>query len=255
MARRKHNMKLLYLDIETTPHYGSFWNLFPKFIPISQISRPTGMLCWAAKFENEREIHFRKRTDKDHISKIWELLNEADCVCHYNGTSFDMKHLNREFALAGLGPTTHYHQIDLLKTVRSNFKLASNKLDWVSQYFGLGAKVKHAGIELWYGCERNEASDWKIMERYNKQDVRLLPKLYKFLTPWIRNHPNVGLFVDNPKSLVCPICASQGAHIQGEDFKTKTQTYNQYTCASCDTPFRERSTNKKASTFLTVRVN
>lgn len=254
MARRKHNMKMLYLDIETTPHEGTFWNLFPKYIPIGQIKSPTGMLCWAARWEGSRDVIFRSIKDKDMVETMHELLDEADCVCHYNGTSFDMKHLNREFALRGLRPPSHYHQVDLLKTVRANFKLASNKLDWVVQYFGLGAKVKHAGIELWYGCQANNPRDWKTMEKYNKMDVKLLPKLYKFLLPWIKNHPNVGLYVDNPRSEVCPICASQGKHKQVEDFVTKTHTYNQYTCVDCGTPFRERSTNKKASTFLTVRT-
>lgn len=256
MPRRRHSMKMLYLDIETTPHSGTFWNLFPKYIPIGQLDKPTELLCWAAKWEGERDVIYRSVNDIDMILKIWELVDEADCVCHYNGTSFDMKHLNREFALHGLPPPSHYHQVDLLKTVRKNFKLASNKLDFVCQYFGLGAKVKHAGIELWYGCMRGDKSDWKRMEKYNRMDVKLLPRLYKFLLPWISNHPNVGLWVDNSTSLVCPICASQGKHTQFKDYNSKTHGYDTYRCADtkCNTTFRTRSTNKKASTFLTVRT-
>lgn len=255
MPRVKSNIKMLNLDIETTPHEGTFWNLFPKYIPIGQLKKPTEMLCWAASWTGSREVIYRNWHDEDHITKMWELLEEADCVVHYNGKSFDMKHLNREFAMHKLPPPSHYFQIDLLSEVRKNFKLASNKLDYVSQYFGLGNKVKHAGIELWYGCIANDARDWKIMERYNKQDVKLLPKLYKFMLPWIKSHPNLGLLVENPTSLVCPTCASQGKHIElDSDFRTKTQTYKQYRCHNCDTTFRERSTNKKASTFLTVRT-
>ena len=255
MPRLKTPIKMLYLDIETTPHEGTFWNLFPKYIPINQLRVPTELLCWAAKWEGERDIIFKSIKDKDMVQRMWDLLNEADCVCHYNGTSFDMKHFNREFAKAGLPPPSHYAQVDLLKTVRQNFKLASNKLDYVVQYFGLGSKVKHAGMELWYGCMDDNPSDWKIMEKYNRGDVRLLPRLYKFLLPWIKNHPNLGVYVKEPKSLVCPTCASQGKHIKQDTvFATKTQTYDQYTCVKCDTPFRTRSTNKKASSFLTVRT-
>ena len=254
MPRRKHSMKMLYLDIETTPHYGTFWNLFPNFIPIGQLLKPTEMLCWAAKWEGDRDILFKSVNDGDMVEVMWDLLDEADCVCHWNGTSFDMKHLNREFIKRGLPPPSFYHQIDMLKTVRHNFKLASNKLDFVAQYFGLGAKVKHAGIELWYGCIADNKRDWDIMERYNRMDVKLLPKLYRHLLPWIKNHPNVGMYVDNPTSLICPICASQGKHKQVVDYRTKTLGYDQYTCVNCSTPFRTRSTNKKASTYLTVRT-
>ena len=254
MPRIKSPLKILYLDIETTPHYGSFWSLFPKFIPIGQLLQPTELLCWAAKWEGDRETMFRKHNDRDMVKKMWDLLNEADCVIHYYGKSFDMKHLNREFVKKGLPPPSHYHQIDLLQEVKRNFKMASYKLDFVVNYFGLGAKVKHVGMELWYGCINDEEKHWKVMERYNRMDVKLLPKLYKFMLPWIKSHPNLGLCIRNPTSLLCPTCASQAKHTPTGTFNSKTQRYDSYKCVTCGTPFRTRSTNKKASTFLTVRI-
>lgn len=254
MPRRKFPIRMLYLDIETTPHEGTFWNLFPKYIPINQLKKATELLSWAAKWEGEREIIYRSSNDSDCITKMWDLLNEADCVVHYNGTSFDMKHLNREFVVRGLPPPSKYDQIDLLKTVRKQLKLASNKLDYVARVFGLGSKIKHEGIELWYKCINGCSKAWAKMERYNKQDVKLLPALYKKLIPWIHNHPNLGMWIEDPKGLVCPTCVAQKGHEQIEDYRSKTQSYNQYRCGSCGTTFRERSTNKKASSFLTVRT-
>ncbi len=254
MPRIKSPMKLLYLDIETTPHKGTFWNLFPKYIPIGQLETPTGVLCWAAKWEGEREVIFRSVKDADFIDKMHSLLEEADCVCHYNGKSFDMKHLNREFALLGLGPPSHYHQVDLLQTVRQNFKLASNKLDFVIRYFGLGTKVKHAGIELWYGCMEDNADDWRIMERYNKRDVTLLPKLYKFLRPWIKGHPTVSLYGDDPKRPTCPVCNSTDVHSKGEQHNTKTQSYKRWKCTTCGAPLRSRLASKTTSENVLVRI-
>lgn len=254
MARRKHNMKMLYLDIETTPHEGSFWNLFPKYIPIGQINSPTEMLCWAAKWEGDREIIFRRWDDKDMVQTMWELVNEADCVCHYNGKSFDMKHLNREFAVAGLPPPSPYKQIDLLTTVRQNFKLASNKLDWVVHYFGLGGKVKHAGIELWYGCMEGNPSDWKIMERYNRMDVKLLPKLYKFLLPWIKGHPNVALYGDQPSKPTCGACGSTNVQRRGT-YVTSVATYARLCCTHCGTWSRERKSEHKTNANILSRAN
>lgn len=255
MARKKHKMKMLYLDIETTPHEGTFWNLFPKYIPIGQIKKPTEVLCWAAKWEGERDVTFRRWDDDDFIEAMWYLLDEADCVCHYNGKSFDMKHLNREFIVNGLLPPSPYMQVDLLTVVRQNFKLASNKLDYVVQYFGLGGKVKHAGIELWYGCIASDPRDWKIMERYNRMDVKLLPKLYKFLLPWIKNHPNVSLYGEGmPNKPTCGTCGSVSLQSRGT-YKTKAALYQRYRCNTCGTWSRSRKQEQRANENVLTRAN
>jgi hypothetical protein len=213
------------------------------------------MLCWAAQWGGEREVMYYPHNDKDMVHTMWDLLDEADAVVHYNGTAFDMKHFNREFALVGLPPPSHYHQIDLLKTVRKNFKLASNKLDWVVQYFGLGGKVKHAGIELWYGCMAGDKRDWAIMERYNKKDVKLLPRLYRFLLPWIHNHPNLGMWVDDPTKPTCPQCASTDLVKKGTQYNTKAASYDRYKCNACGTPARSRLQSKTTSPNVLVREN
>ncbi len=253
MPRVKLPIKLLYLDIETSPHEGSFWNLFPKYIPINQLTKPTEMLCWSAKWEGDREIHFRKQGDFDFIEKIWDLLNEADAVVHYNGKQFDIKHLNREFALCGFTPPAPYSQIDLLTTVRSSFRLASNKLDYVCRYFGLGTKVKHVGIELWYDCMDGDEDAWKIMERYNKRDVTLLPKLYTFLRPWIKTHPNAGLVIDTNKP-TCSTCGSTSVQSRGT-YATKAAVYERFRCNGCGVWLRRRKATQSTSDNVLVRAN
>ena len=253
MPRVKNPLKILYLDIETSPHEGTFWNLFPRYIPINQLKHPTEMLCWAAKWESRRDVIFRRQGEDGYITRIWDLLDEADCVVHYNGKSFDVKHLNREFALHGLGPPSPYSQVDLLATVRQNFKLASNKLDFVCRYFKLGKKVKHVGIELWYGCMEGNEDDWKIMERYNRRDVTLLPKLYTFLRPWIKGHPNAGLVGDVNRP-TCPTCGSTSVQSRGT-YRTKTQVYQRWYCTNCFVWSRNRKATKSTSDNVLVRAN
>jgi DNA polymerase elongation subunit (family B) len=253
MPRVKTNLKTLYLDIETTPHEGTFWNLFPKYIPINQLRKPTAMLCWAAKFEGDREVIFRKQGDPDFISKVWEMLDEADAVVHYNGKAFDVKHINREFALNKLGPPSPYTQVDLLSTVRTNFKLASNKLDYVCRYFGLGNKVEHTGIELWYDCMEGDSRAWKLMEKYNRRDVVLLPKLYKFLRPWIKTHPNAGLEIESTKP-ICSTCSSTNVQSRGT-YATKTAVYGRFQCMNCKTWLRSRKQSKPTSDNVLTRAN
>jgi hypothetical protein len=188
------------------------------------------------------------------IREMWELLDEADMVVHYNGTAFDMKHLNREFLRYNLGPPSHYHQIDLLKTVRKQFKFPSNKLNYVSQALGLGKKTPHTGFQLWLDCMDNKAVAWQTMERYNKKDVKLLRSLYHKLLPWIHNHPNLGMWVTEPASPVCPNCASTNVHKKGTQHNTKTCSYTRYKCNSCKTPFRGRLRDKQTNPNVTVRT-
>lgn len=252
MPRVKNPLKILYLDIETTPHKGTFWNSYPKWIPPGQIQQPSQVLCWAARWEGERDTVFRRWDDPDFITKIHELLDEADGVVHYNGKKFDIKHLNREFIKRGLPPPSPYTQVDLLHAVRQNFSLPSYKLDYVCRFLGIGNKVKHVGIELWYDCMANEPGAWKQMERYNKRDTILLPKLYKVLRPWIKTHPNAALAAASNKP-TCQTCGSTNVQSRGT-YRTKTGEYQRYQCQGCGTWLRSRKQTQTTSENVLVRA-
>ena len=162
--------------------------------------------------------------------------------------------LNREFVTHSMPPPSHYHQIDLLKTVRSQFRFESNRLDYVCQRLGLGGKLKHKGMSLWFGCMAGNLADWATMERYNKRDIRLLHRLYKFVLPWIHNHPNVGMWIVNPTSPVCPTCGSKNLIEKGTQFNTKVASYKRYKCGNCDTPIRARLSTKTTSHNIMQRT-
>ena len=253
MPRVKNPLKILYLDIETTPHKGTFWNSYPKWIPPNQIQTPSTVLCWAARWEGSKETIWRKWDDGDFINAIHELLDEADAVVHYNGKKFDIKHLNREFIKEGLSPPSPYNQVDLLHAVRQNFSLPSYKLDYVCRFLGIGNKVKHVGIELWYDCVAGDKSAWRLMERYNKRDTILLPKLYKVLRPWIKNHPNSGLASQSANKPICSTCGSTSVQSRGE-YKSKTAIYQRYRCNGCGTWLRHRKAKQSTSDNVLVRA-
>ena len=236
-------MNILHLDIETAPILGYFWGLYGQDIAINQIEETGYTLCWSAKWEGDSEIMFYSlytHSTEEMLKAIWKLLDKADAVVHYNGKKFDIPVLNWEFVQLGLTPPTSYHQIDLYKTVKANFRLPSYKLDYVARELGLGSKVQHKGMDLWKGCMADREADWKVMTRYNKQDVMLLSKLYKKLLPWIKDHPNHALFVDTTRP-ICPNCGSPKVHKNGVE-TTKTQKYQRYRCGKCHTPIRGRTT-------------
>ena len=255
MPRKNSEIKILYLDIETAPTNVFTWSLFPKYIDPNNVVTAGYTLCWAAMWDGEREIQYGSIRDGEAtmLSNVWELLDEADCVVHYNGTKFDIPILNREFVRHGLQPPSHFHQVDLLKTVRRQFRFESNKLDYICQRLGLGGKVKHKGMSLWFGCMEGKLSDWKIMERYNKRDIKILKKLYKYLLPWIHNHPNVGMYA-KAGSPTCTTCGSTDVAPKGNQYNTKAASYKRYKCNKCGTPLRSRLSSKTTSENVLMRT-
>jgi hypothetical protein len=191
------------------------------------------MLCFAAKFLGERQMHFysvHEHGRSKMVKAVHKLLDEADVLLHYNGTRFDIPHINRELLVAGLKPPSPYQQIDLCTIVQRRFRFISSKLEHVSVALGLKGKVSHEGFDLWKKCMLGDEAAWKRMERYNKQDVRLLEELYEALQPWIPNHPHRGLF--DEQVAVCPNCGSKGLQRRGFAY-TRVSKYQRFQCKDC----------------------
>ncbi|ASD50531.1 DNA polymerase exonuclease subunit [Acidovorax phage ACP17] len=228
-------MKILFLDVETSPNIAHVWGLWQNNVSLNQLMESSHMLCWAAKWAGSKTTEFASIYNSDRVSmlkRIHELLDEADVVVHYNGKRFDMPTLNKEFLLAGYAPPSPYKQIDLFQTVKAKFRFPSNKLDYVSGELGLGKKKQHEGHTLWVKCMAGEAKAWATMKAYNVQDVVLLEKLYKKLLPWIPNHPHRALFSDAHLEHSCPNCGS--THITKKGFSvTAAGRWQRYQCQGC----------------------
>lgn len=225
-------MKILLLDIETSPNTAHVWGLYNQNVSLNQLMESSYVMCWAAKWLGEEEIHFSSMMETSHrkmIKKIHALLDECDSCIHYNGSKFDIPTLNKEFLLLGLTPPSPYKEIDLLKTSRHKFKFPSNKLDYVAQALGLGEKVKHIGHELWIRCMNKDKEAWDMMKEYNIQDVALLEKVYERMLAWINNHPNHNMYSED---CVCPNCGSYKVTKQGYQ-RTNTNTYQRVKCKNC----------------------
>jgi hypothetical protein len=227
-------VKILLLDIESSPNTAHVWGLWQQNVSINQLMESSYVLCYAAKWYGDKEVIFdsvHQSRPKTMLKGIHGLLNDADAVVHYNGTKFDIPTLNKEFLLHSFNPPSPYKQIDLLRVVRSNFRFPSNKLDYVAQRLNLGKKHEHEGHELWVKCMNGDKDAWKRMEKYNIQDVVLLENLYGHLLPWIKSHPNHNLFSDGH---VCPNCSSSSLQRRGTAISA-TGTYQRYQCRSCGT--------------------
>tara|TARA_R110000803_G_scaffold22253_6_gene55626 strand:- start:1198 stop:1929 length:732 start_codon:yes stop_codon:yes gene_type:complete len=239
-------MKILVLDIETSPHTGFHWGLWQQNISINQLIDASSVLCWAAKWVGEKKVHFASIMESSHrkmIKDVHKLVDEADAVITYNGKRFDMPTLNREFLLQGLNPPSPYKDIDLLNTARGKFKFASNKLDYIAQELGIGQKTSHQGMPLWIECMSKNPKAWKLMKKYNCNDVVLTEQVYNKLKGWIQVHPNHNIYSDG---LVCMNCGSKKLHSRGTS-RTLSKLYRRVQCQSCGKWGKINETRKYSS--------
>lgn len=224
---------VLTIDIETRPNLAYVWGLWDQNVGLSQIAEVGTVICFAAKWGHEKRTQFYSDHHDGHEATIhaaWDLLDAADVVIGYNSKSFDVKHLHREFVLAGMPPPAPHRDIDLLTVAKQRFRFVSNKLDNVANELGLGTKVKHSGFDLWLGCMADDPKAWATMKRYNIGDVKLTEALYDYLRPWIKNPPHPGLYGGARDG--CPSCGGTNLDRNG-DAPALSRRYRQYRCLDC----------------------
>lgn len=225
-------MKILTLDIETSPHLGFHFGLFNQNFSLNQIEEWTRMICFAAKWHDQDDVVFYSDFHNGHRNSVkaaYDLIDEADVLVTYNGDSFDNKHLNREFLLQGFGPPSPYQSVDLYKVNKSRFRFGSTKLDHFAQQLGVGQKVKHAGFQLWIDCLNGDIDAWDKMREYNCEDVVILEKAFDKVQPWIMNLPHKGLYEEVEFS-----CRCGSTDLQKRGFYyTQISKFQRYRCNDC----------------------
>lgn len=254
--------KVLTIDIETSPHLGYFFQTKNTFITPAQIVEPTRMLSFAAKWEHERKVmfesefcftnpdpawYFTKAREHEHrhmVERAFALLDEADVVVGYNSDNFDLRHLRREFRLAGLGQPSPFHSVDLWKVIKREEEWASHKLAYITEKYKLTGKMSNDGWPLWIGCLAGDPKMWRQMRRYNKRDVVTTEEL-KQACHDILQMPALALYDDEPLAEGhCPVCREQ-AQSRGHAY-TKTRRYPRYYCAADRKWFRGNRSDRSA---------
>lgn len=241
--------RVLFLDIETAPARGRFWGKVYE-TDIIKVDKPWFMLCYAWQWMGEKKIHYKGLPDiTPHyaanltndfflVKELRNLLDEADVVIAHNGDRFDIPMIRARMARYRIDPPSNFRTVDTLKTCQSQFRLESNKLNYVAEFLGVGRKIPHTGLDLWSRCEEGDEKAWPVMKRYNKHDVYLLKEVYTVIRPWISNHPDLTLY-DKAKHgpVRCPACRSGHIHKRGLEY-TKAARYQAWACYDCKRRFR-----------------
>jgi DNA polymerase elongation subunit (family B) len=224
-------LKILLLDIESSPHISYTWGTWQQNVAPVQLKEHGRTICWAAKWYEESGVHYEDERNgrKRMIRRMHKLMTDADIVVTYNGLKFDIPMLNNEFVKYDLDPIPPQKHIDLYRVARGRFKLASNKLEFVAKFLKVGNKIKNEGFELWIKVLAGEEKAWRDMMEYNIGDVKLLERVYTKLRPWVKNHPDVG--VAN-SAVHCASCGSARVQRRGSR-RTKYFSITRLHCQHC----------------------
>lgn len=258
----KGSPKILLVDIETLPMEVLVWDLRKQYIPPANIVKDWSILCWCAKWlyddtiigetVNGEEAFYRH--DYKVVGGLHNLLDEANIVIAHNASRFDIPKINTRFILNGYNPVHPYQVIDTLTEARKHFAFSSNSLDELAKQLGLPRK-KHAPYRWWYQAAVNGDNDavQNIFD-YCEQDIVVLEEVYTSLRPFIKSHPNYGLYIDTDKT-VCPNCGNDNLD-WGGFYYTLVGKYKSFKCQSCGSIGRSRFTeiNKEKAKILSVSV-
>ncbi len=253
-SQKRKMPKVLVFDIETAPLLAFVFQkqVWKANISSDHVVSEWYMLCWSAKWLLEDEVMSDRLTgteakhedDKRIVKSLWKLLDEADIVIAHNGDSFDVPNMNTRFIVHGLSPTSPYQTIDTKVVAKKQFGFTHNSLNALAKIFGLGEKME-TDFELWKRCVAGDDEALKYMEEYNIGDIELLEDVYIRLRPWIRSHPNIGLYLEEG-SESCPNCGNKDiTWVRNKYYYTQTNRYPVFKCG-CGAWGRSRKADKNS---------
>lgn len=255
--------KVLIFDIETSPLKAFVWqkSIWKANVGADQILSEWFMLCWSAKWLFSDKVMSdrltgRESKDEDDsriVKSLWKLLDEADIVIAHNGDSFDVPNMNTRFVVHNIPPTSPYQTIDTRLVAKRQFGFTHNSLNGLAKVFGFNVKIE-TNFDLWKRCIDGDDKALAYMEEYNIHDVELLEEVYMKLRPWIKGHPNLGLYVETDRP-VCPNCGNTDIKWTEKYYYTQTGKYRTFRC-KCGAFGRARKTSldKRVSKNLAVSV-
>lgn len=178
-------IKKLFFDIEVSPNQVFTWSIGSKIsIGPESIIKERAVICIAYKWEDDPTTHiisWNKGDDRMVLEAFAHAMNEADVIIGHNSDAFDTKWIRTRCLKHGIHLKAKFNSIDTLKLARANFRFNSNKLDYIAQFLGVGAK-QSTGYDLWKDITlHNDPDALRKMMNYCVNDVIILEQVYKKL--------------------------------------------------------------------------
>lgn len=220
-------MKVLYIDLETSPNIGTFWRPGSKvFVSYENILEERQIILASYAWNNEAPKTIRweedkksknkyiRYSDKNVVKELVDLIHEADLVVGQNHMRFDIPWLRGRAMKHGIKLDHNIQVFDTLKKSQKYLNLNCNKLDYLGKFFLDDEKIA-TGYGLWLGCINGDAKSMNQMDKYCKQDIKLLRKYYTYLQDYVPNNNHVGVMKGHAK-YTCPVCGTHDIRVRKE---------------------------------------
>lgn len=215
-----NKIKTFTYDLESSPAKGWFYgNIYQTniikvdesetIICVSYVDSTTGKVKNIAQWDF-KDWKLGVWNDKSLVKELRRIIIDGNynIIAGQNSDQFDNKLLNARLAYWGFEPLPETKTLDTKKIAKSKLKLHSYKLDFMLQYFGLGGKYHHSGLDMWFDSRDGVKSAQKEMVHYCNIDAlktyQLLQKLLPFMKQFNDFQPKHDI------DIVCsnPLCRS-----------------------------------------------
>jgi len=214
LEAKKIPIRRLFFDIETGYYELKVraWQLknFNKYFKHEDIQKEKQIICISYKWQYDDKVHTLdwRMGEKEMLKEFVKILGDADEIVAHNGDRFDLPFIRTRCLAHGVLMFPTYRSLDTLKKSRGNFLFASNKLDYLGQFTGVGGKREHEGFEMWVKIvEENDTEALENMIAYCERDVAMLEDFYFIISPFITHNNNFASLTGGEK-WECPECAS-----------------------------------------------
>lgn len=226
--------KILLLDIEIIPDLDKalkYWVKLSQFPGKTLKASVTSICCIGWKVLGERKTHCinawdfpewktNVNDDRPVLKAFMEVAKDADAIITHNGKGFDEKYIETRLLMHEMDSLQVPKHVDT-RHLAKKFFFIDNKLQTLGEELCGDSKLSHEGWDLWvatHGGSKNRKIDKKAqrkMEKYCKQDVILLEKIFEKMKHRMGGNnalPNFNHFSD---SKCCPSCGSTNWHSNG----------------------------------------
>lgn len=244
---KKINPKRLFFDIETSYNIVKSWRIgYNLNVNHDDIIQERAIITVAYKWEGDDNVYvitWDKGDDKKLVEEFVKVLDEADEIIGHNIDKYDMKFVASRALRHGIPMLAKYKTTDTLKLARKHFGLNSNKLDYIAQFLGIGAKLKHRGMEMWDDIIlRNDENALEEMLEYNVQDVRLTEDVFNKLKNYTEPSIHHGVIAGEGKH-TCPECGEVDDIVLKKTYVSKRGVKTRLMECTCGTQFKLSDTN------------
>ena len=204
------SFRRLFLDIETSPNEGYFWQPGRKVsIDYRAIKKERAIICVCYKWADHKEVQaltWTRGDDAPMLRKLAKVLEQADEIVTHNGDHFDLPHIRTRCLFHGIGIMHGFNSADTLKVARYRYRFNSNRLDYLAKFLGVGGKLQNPP-DLWDRVVSGDRQALAEMVEYCKHDVRILEGVHGKLMTFHNAHTHIGVATGGDR-LTCPHCGS-----------------------------------------------